>query len=92
MKDSIEYTKLSRIIEEVCEPYTTMFRAGHMTFSEFAIMENIVVKLNEKLREDQLDVKNLIKENEDLKKENEELKEKNENLEAFKKVRWRKNE
>lgn len=76
MKDSIEYIKLSKIIEDVCEPYTMLFRSGNMTFSEFAIIENILVKLDARLREDQLDMEELIDENIDLKKENEELKEK----------------
>ena len=74
MKDSIEYTKLSKIIEEVCEPYTMMLRSGNMTFSEFAIMENILIKLDERLREDQLDIEGLIDENRDLKEANEKLK------------------
>lgn len=76
MKDSIEYTRLSEIFEDVCEPYTDMLVSGRMTFSEFAVMENILIKMNTKLMEEQLDVKGLTEENNKLKKENEELKEK----------------
>lgn len=76
MKDSIEYTRLSEIFEDVCEPYKDMLVSGRMTFSEFAVMENILIKMNTELMEEQLDVKGLTEENNKLKKENEELKEK----------------
>lgn len=66
-KESIEYTELGWIIEEVCEPYRMMFGSGIITFSELAVMENILLKLNARLREDKLDLKGLIEENEELK-------------------------
>lgn len=44
---TITYKELDKIVNEVMEGYLTMLQAGNMSFSEFAILENVLLKLNE---------------------------------------------
>lgn len=48
--NTITYKELDKIINKVMEGYLNMLQAGNMSFSEFAILENILLKLNEELR------------------------------------------
>ena len=48
---TITYKELDEIINEVMEGYLNMLRVGNMSFSEYAILENVLLKLNEGLKE-----------------------------------------
>lgn len=48
---TITYKELDKIIIEVTEGYMNMLRAGHMSFSEFVIIENLLLKINERLNQ-----------------------------------------
>ena len=48
---TITYKELDKIINEVMEGYLNMLRVGNMSFSEYAILENVLLKLNEGLKE-----------------------------------------
>lgn len=45
--NAITYKELDKIVIEVMEGYLNMLQAGNMSFSEFAILENVLLKLNE---------------------------------------------
>lgn len=47
--ETITYKELDKIIREATEGYTAMLHAGYMSFSEFAIIENLLLKINEGL-------------------------------------------
>ena len=49
--NTITYKELDKIINEVMEGYLSMLQAGNMSFSEFAILENVLLKLNEGLKQ-----------------------------------------
>jgi hypothetical protein len=49
--NTITYKELDKIINELMEGYLNMLKAGNMSFSEFAILENILLKLNEGLKQ-----------------------------------------
>ena len=44
---TITYKELEEIMNRVMEGYLTMLRAGNMSFSEFAILENVILKILE---------------------------------------------
>lgn len=44
---TITYRELDKIINEVLKGYLNMLKAGNMSFSEFAILENVLLKINE---------------------------------------------
>ena len=48
---TITYKELDKIINEVMEGYLNMLRVGNMSFSEYAILENVLLKLNEGLKQ-----------------------------------------
>ena len=45
--NTITYKELEEIINKVMEGYLVMLRAGNMSFSEFAILENVILKILE---------------------------------------------
>lgn len=49
--NTITYKELDKIINKVMEGYLNILQAGNMSFSEFAILENILLKLNEELKQ-----------------------------------------
>lgn len=49
--NTITYKELDKIINGVMEGYLNMLQAGNMSFSEFAILENVLLKLNEGLKQ-----------------------------------------
>jgi len=49
--NTITYKELDKIINELMEGYLNMLKAGNMSFSEFAILENILLKLYEGLKQ-----------------------------------------
>lgn len=49
--NTITYRELDKIIDNVMKGYLNMLQAGNMSFSEFAILENILLKLNEELKQ-----------------------------------------
>lgn len=48
---TITYRELDKIIKNILQDYMNMLRAGHMSFSEFAILENVIMRLNKSLDE-----------------------------------------
>lgn len=44
---TITYKELEEIMNRVMEGYLTMLQAGNMSFSEFAILENVILKILE---------------------------------------------
>lgn len=48
---TITYKELDKIITDATEGYMNMLRAGHMSFSEFAIIENLLLKINDGLNQ-----------------------------------------
>lgn len=51
LNKTITYEELNDIIQEATEGYMNMLRAGHMGFTEFAIIENLLLKINEGLNQ-----------------------------------------
>ena len=49
--NTITYKELDKIINKVMEGYLNMLQAGNMSFSEFVILENILLKLNDELKQ-----------------------------------------
>lgn len=49
--DVISYDKLDEILEDVFELYLDIFKNKQMNFNEFAILENILIKMQNKLKE-----------------------------------------
>lgn len=49
-KEKISYKDLNDVIEKVTEDYMMMLKSNRMTFSEFAILENLVLRIKEGLR------------------------------------------
>ena len=49
--NTITYRELDKIINEVMEGYLNMLQAGNMSFSEYAILENVLLRLNEGLKQ-----------------------------------------
>lgn len=49
-KEKISYDDLNDVIEKVTGSYMMMLESNHMTFSEFAILENLVLRIKEGLR------------------------------------------
>ena len=49
--NTITYKELDKIINGVMEGYLNMLQAGNMSFSEYAILENVLLKLNEGLKQ-----------------------------------------
>lgn len=45
--NTITYRKLEDIISDALEGYMNMLQAGMMTFNEFVIIENVLMKINE---------------------------------------------
>lgn len=45
-KDQISITELQEIIQTIFTDYIAHYQANKMTFTEFAIIENILVKLD----------------------------------------------
>lgn len=48
---TITYKELSKLIDEVLSGYMNMLSAGQMSFSELAILENVLLKLDRGLKE-----------------------------------------
>lgn len=44
------FTEVCEIIDEAIDGYMNIFQAGKMSFSEFAILENVLIKIQEGLR------------------------------------------
>lgn len=49
--DIISYDKLDEILEDVFGMYLEIFKQDKMNFNEFAILENILIKMQNKLKE-----------------------------------------
>ena len=49
--NTITYRELDKIINEVMEGYLNLLQAGNMSFSEYAILENVLLRLNEGLKQ-----------------------------------------
>lgn len=53
---TITYKELSKLIDEVLSGYMNLLHSGNMSFSELAIIENVLLKLHigleEKMEED----------------------------------------
>ncbi len=49
--ETVTYKELDKIIREATEGYMNMLQAGYMSFSEFAIIENLLLKINEGLNQ-----------------------------------------
>lgn len=49
--DVISYDELDKILEDVFELYLDIFKNDQMNFNEFAILENILIKMQNKLKE-----------------------------------------
>lgn len=49
--DVISYNELDKILEDVFEMYLEIFKLDKMDFNEFAILENILIKMQNKLKE-----------------------------------------
>ncbi|MBO5476212.1 MAG: hypothetical protein J6A15_00475 [Clostridia bacterium] len=45
--NTITYRKLEDIISDALEGYMNMLQTGMMTFNEFVIIENVLMKINE---------------------------------------------
>ena len=50
-EDVISYDDLDEILEDVFELYLDIFKNDQMNFTEFAILENILMKMQNKLKE-----------------------------------------
>ena len=50
-KDQISIEELQEIIQTIFTDYITHYQADKMSFSEFVIVENILIKIDAKLRE-----------------------------------------
>lgn len=48
---TITYKELRKLVDEVLSGYMNMLHSGQMGFSEFAILENVLLKLDVGLRE-----------------------------------------
>ncbi len=48
---TITYGEVSKLIDEVLTGYMSMLSAGQMSFSELAILENVLLKLDRGLKE-----------------------------------------
>ena len=49
--DVISYDDLDEILEDVFEMYLEIFKQDKMNFNEFAILENVLIKMQNKLKE-----------------------------------------
>ena len=49
--NKITYEELEDIISDAMEGYMNMLQAGMMTFNEFVIIENVLIKINEGIKE-----------------------------------------
>ena len=50
-EDTITYGELEYIISEVLKGHTNMLQAGMMNFSDFVIIENVLMRINEGIKE-----------------------------------------
>lgn len=48
---TITYKELDKIIIDVTEGYMNMLKVGYMSFGEFVIIENLLLKINERLNQ-----------------------------------------
>ncbi len=48
---TITYKELSKIMNEIVDGYMSMLHGGQMSFSELAILENVLLKLDTMLKE-----------------------------------------
>lgn len=44
------FTEVCEVIDEAIDGYMNIFQAGKMSFSEFTILENVLIKIQEGLR------------------------------------------